>query len=172
VQGDARFLPFSHDQFDLVINADLIEHTHDQDKALIFAEMFRVIRPGARGLVYSPNVNRVRWELRGEKIKKLLGIRRAPVPDWRSFVDPDHFGMISSKQAEWLLRQAGFITRTRFYEFHVPLLSKLPGFNRFARHWLSNQFANRYLIAVEKPKLAMPAIDAQASGHTEVRIAL
>lgn len=150
IQGDACYLPFRSDQFDIIINADFIEHTTDRSKALIFAEMYRTIRHGGRGLVYSPNLNRVRWELRGETVKKLLGLRREPVPKWMEFVDPDHFGMTTARQADKMLRQAGFTTRLFYYEFHIPLLSKIPGFNRVARPFLASHFANRYLITLRK----------------------
>lgn len=148
--GDATALPFRPEFFDLVLNIDFIEHTTDTDKPGIFSEMHRVLKRGGRALVYSPNLNRVNWELRGERTKRLLGLRREPVPDWRNFVDPDHFGLTTPGPVTAWLRAAGFHTRLEYFEFHIPLLSRLPGVDALASGWLSSQFANRYLVFCRK----------------------
>ncbi len=150
VCGDAGKLPFRDEAFDVVINADFIEHVGDDSKTAIFAEMFRVLGPRGRALIYTPNLNRVQWELRGERLKRSLGLRKRPVPAWRDFVDKDHFGLTTPGRTVRALRQAGFQTSDEYFEFHVPLLSKLKGFDRLAAPLLSPQFANRFLIRATK----------------------
>lgn len=148
--GDARRLPFRDGGFDVVLNIDFIEHTRDEDKFPIFREMYRVLRPGGRGVVYTPNLARVRWELAGEHVKRWIGLRREPVPRWQDYVDPDHFGLTTPALTEARLRQAGFKTEIHYYEFHVPLLSKNPVCHNLLSRWASAWFANRFLIILEK----------------------
>lgn len=150
VQADAARLPFRHGAFDAVINADFIEHLPDETKEPIFREMFRVLREGGRGVIYTPNIRRVIWEIRGERLKKMLGIRQSPVPSWREYVDPDHFGLTDPKTTEDRLRAAGFRTRMSFFEFHIPLLSKIPGVNFILRPVFAAAFSNRFLIRITK----------------------
>lgn len=150
VCADAQTLPFASDTFDVVINADFIEHTPDDVKSIIFREMYRTIKPGGRAIVYTPNLNRVRWELFGEQLKRWTGLRSASVPHWREFVDPDHFGLTTPWKTAARLRSAGFQTTIRYYEFHVPQFSKIPGFDRLMAPLLSAEFANRFLIVAVK----------------------
>ncbi len=151
VRGDARALPFRDGVFDAVANADFIEHVPDAEKPPIFREMHRVMKHGGRGVVYTPNRARVEWELRGERLKRALGLRREPVPAWRTYVDPDHFGLATPGEARAALVEAGFETDVRYYEFHVPLLSRIPGFDALIRPLLAARFSNRFLVRVRKP---------------------
>lgn len=150
ISGDARRLPFRDNMFDVVINADFIEHTRDEDKAPIFAEMHRVMKPGGRGLVYTPNLARVEWEIAGERLKRVLGLRREPVPRWQDYVDPDHFGLTYPRLTERRLEAAGFTTNLRYFEFHAPLLSRIPHLDRLLSPIASAWFANRFLITITK----------------------
>lgn len=151
VCGDALQLPFASGSFDAVINADFIEHTPDESKVPIFREMFRILKPGGRGVVYTPNLARIEWELFGEKIKRLVGLRRNNVPRWQEFVDPDHFGLTTPGVTERRLRSVGFNTRMIYFEHHIPLISSAPGVGRLFSGLLPNQFAARFLVQVRKP---------------------
>jgi SAM-dependent methyltransferase len=57
VAGDATALPFADGRFDLVTMFDLLEHVPDD--AAVAREALRVLRPGGRVLVSTPN--RARW---------------------------------------------------------------------------------------------------------------
>lgn len=52
VGADIRFLPLSDCSVDALICVEVIEHVPDVDE--LFAEMFRVLKPGGMGLVTSP----------------------------------------------------------------------------------------------------------------------
>jgi SAM-dependent methyltransferase len=52
VQGDAMYLPFADDSFDLVCGLDMLEHLADDHAAL--AEILRVCRPGGQVLITVP----------------------------------------------------------------------------------------------------------------------
>jgi SAM-dependent methyltransferase len=151
VCGDALNLPFADNTFNIVINSDFIEHTPDDAKDPIFREMFRVLKPGGHGILYTPNLARIQWELLGEKIKYKLGLRHEKVPRWQEFVDPDHFGLTTPEKTRLRLRSAGFETRMMYYEYHIPLLSKVPGIGKVFDGVLPDEFAARFLIQIRKP---------------------
>jgi SAM-dependent methyltransferase len=151
VRGNALRLPFPDASFDLIVNADFIEHTPAEAKPPIFREMFRVLKPGARAVVYTPNLNRVRWELLGEHLKRACGFRKTPVPRWQDYVDPDHYGLTTPWLTLRQLRAAGFEAELRYHEFHMPLISHIPGANAVLSLLLSHQFANRFLIRLHRP---------------------
>lgn len=53
VAADAESLPFASDSFDLLLSSDLVEHLPDLDRHL--AEAARVLKPGGRYLIKTPN---------------------------------------------------------------------------------------------------------------------
>jgi len=53
VRGDIGALPFPSDHFDMVISRSVVEHL--QDPPRVFCEFFRVLRPGGRVVVITPN---------------------------------------------------------------------------------------------------------------------
>ncbi len=148
--GDGGILPFRNETFDAIINADFIEHIDNDTKKQVFNEMYRVLKKGGRGIVYSPNLNKTRWELFGERIKRSIYLRSEPVPKWRDFVDPGHFGLTSPSNAKRLLKQAGFSTDVYYYEYHMPFFSKIRFLDNLTKTFFSSYFAFRYLIKVLK----------------------
>jgi SAM-dependent methyltransferase len=151
VRGDALDLPFADGVFDLVINADFVEHVPDNVKRPICDEMYRVLRPGGRAVVYSPNLNKIRWELLGERVKRLVGVRTTPVPRWQDFVDPDHFGLTTPGNMIRVMRAAGFRTTSRSFDFHIPGVSRLRASRVFERLFAA-QFSERYLVLGKRPE--------------------
>ncbi len=53
VRGDVGRLPFSSNSFDMVISRSVIEHL--EDPAAVFSEFWRVLRPGGKVVVITPN---------------------------------------------------------------------------------------------------------------------
>jgi SAM-dependent methyltransferase len=51
--GAGEALPFATGHFDLVLSHEVLEHVHDDRRAL--AEIARVLRPGGRAIVFVPN---------------------------------------------------------------------------------------------------------------------
>ena len=53
VQGDIQTMPYADNSFDAVLLNEVLEHVPDQNRGL--KEVNRVLRPGGRLLVFSPN---------------------------------------------------------------------------------------------------------------------
>lgn len=53
VRGDIGNLPFPSEHFDMVISRSVIEHLEDPQK--VFREFYRVLRPGGRAIIITPN---------------------------------------------------------------------------------------------------------------------
>lgn len=95
--GSAEMLPFSNNQFDIVLCSDVVEHLRHPDRC--FAEMFRVLKPGGVAIVTTPNAT--------TPIPRLMRWLKGPMTDQET----DHDEHISLKgAAEWMTiaRAAGF----------------------------------------------------------------
>lgn len=55
VVGDARFLPFAPEAFDVVFSYSVLQHFRKTDVATAVAEIARVVKPGGRALIQMPN---------------------------------------------------------------------------------------------------------------------
>jgi SAM-dependent methyltransferase len=53
VRGDLNKLPFASDHFDMVISRSVVEHLSDPE--LVFREFSRVLRPGGKLVIVTPN---------------------------------------------------------------------------------------------------------------------
>lgn len=95
---DGAELPYDAERFDLVVSIEVIEHV--PDKAELLADIWRVLRPGGRLFLTTPNP--VCWALRAEEgLERVVrrGARR-PVPEKDAFIAG---GALSR-----LLRASGF----------------------------------------------------------------
>jgi len=53
VRGDLSYLPFPSDHFDMVISRSVVEHLEDPPR--VFREFCRVLRPGGKVVIITPN---------------------------------------------------------------------------------------------------------------------
>jgi ubiquinone/menaquinone biosynthesis C-methylase UbiE len=53
VRGDLGHLPFPADHFDMVISRSVVEHLEDPKR--VFREFYRVLRPGGKVIIITPN---------------------------------------------------------------------------------------------------------------------
>lgn len=104
VQGNLAFLPLRTGSIGVVANLQVIEHLWDQSAFL--AECHRVLRPGGRILVTTPN-------------------RLTFTPDSETPLNPFHTRELSPSEMEDLLREAGFTVELLHGLHHGPRLHEL-----------------------------------------------
>lgn len=104
VRGNLAFLPVATGSIDVVANLQVIEHLWDQ--AGFLAECRRVLRPGGRLLVTTPN-------------------RLTFTPDSGTPLNPYHTRELSPSELDELLREAGFAVERLAGVHHGPALTEL-----------------------------------------------
>lgn len=104
VRGNLASLPFPDASFDLIVNSQVIEHLWDQEQFL--RECLRVLRPGGRLLVSTPN-------------------RITFTPDSDVPLNPFHTRELSGAELTELLVDAGFRVESLEGVHHGPRLREL-----------------------------------------------
>ncbi len=124
--ADAFNMPFKDSVFDSVLAIDFIEHIRHDEKELLLTEISRVLKYDGCAVIFTPNkireaIGDIYWRLRhflfGDKIPK----------------DELHYGLISRRGFEKLLKKHGFLFEFAYYDLTRPYLAKL----YFFRHFLS-----------------------------------
>jgi SAM-dependent methyltransferase len=106
VRGDAAVLPLTDGVADVVLAADLTEHLDDVTLARVLREAARVVRPGGRLVLYTPDRQHVFERLRD------IGVLRQ---------DPSHIGLRSGRELASAVASAGFtVTTLRWLPSHLP----------------------------------------------------
>jgi 2-polyprenyl-3-methyl-5-hydroxy-6-metoxy-1,4-benzoquinol methylase len=83
--GDARALPFDDAQFDVIYSADVFEHLTYDTKQAVVAELYRVLKPGGRVVIKTPNLDYLRVSINLRRLKRPY----AQQPRQRAY-RPDH----------------------------------------------------------------------------------
>ena len=112
--ADAVALPARSSGADVVIAADFTEHLDDETLRRVMTEAARVVKPGGRFVIYTPEASHIFEQLRDKGI--LLE------------QEPSHIGIRSSEELAAFARNAGFTIERSTY-----LPSHLPGFNLLER---------------------------------------
>jgi SAM-dependent methyltransferase len=107
VRADAAVLPLRDASADIVLAADLTEHLDDVTLARILREAARVLRPGGRLVLYTPDRQHLLERLRS------AGVMRQ---------DPSHIGVRSAAELHAAVESAGLRVERRVW-----LPSHLPG---------------------------------------------
>ncbi|MBL8611488.1 MAG: class I SAM-dependent methyltransferase [Myxococcales bacterium] len=116
--ADASKLDFPDNTFDGVIASDFVEHITDDVKVAVLSEVRRVLKPGARAVIKTPNLTYLTASLRFRQAKALLRLedpRKYVIPHTPGTDDPQHIGLAT----RWTLRdcavKAGFLNYRWLY---------------------------------------------------------
>jgi ubiquinone/menaquinone biosynthesis C-methylase UbiE len=108
LQADAADTGLSAGAWDLVVAADLVEHLTPEDTRAVYREAHRLLRPGGRFVLWTPDPGHFLERLRR------LGILKA---------DPTHIDYKTMERAVREVEEAGFaIVTARPAESHLPVL--------------------------------------------------
>ncbi len=121
VVGDAMKLDFPDNTFDALISGDFVEHITDDVKVAMFKEALRVLKPGARVVIKTPNLAYLKASLRFKQLRAVMRFENPfdlIIPHTPGTEDPQHIGLVD----RWGLRDsmlaAGFLN----YQFvYAPL---------------------------------------------------
>jgi ubiquinone/menaquinone biosynthesis C-methylase UbiE len=106
LQGDATALPFPDASFDVVIAKEAIEHLLDQAKAV--SEWFRVLKPGGRLVLTTPNRDSLHLRMN----------RALKHPDFKCSYD--HTKELTFSECCSLLNESGFTITATTGSFLMP----------------------------------------------------
>jgi SAM-dependent methyltransferase len=116
--GDASTLPFKDDTFDAVISSDFFEHVTDDVKVEIFRETRRVLKPGAKCVIKTPNLAYAKMSLRYKRLHALAHLKSPfgfVIPHTPGTDDPQHIGLTTRWGLRDCLIKAGFLNYAFFY---------------------------------------------------------
>jgi 2-polyprenyl-3-methyl-5-hydroxy-6-metoxy-1,4-benzoquinol methylase len=109
LRGDAGDTGLDAGKWDLIVAADLVEHLYPEDTIRVYRESLRLLRPGGRLLVWTPNPGHLLERLR------FAGILRA---------DPTHVDYKTLQRCIGELTHVGFqILTAEHRPSHLPVLS-------------------------------------------------
>ena len=134
VQADARLTGLRGGAWDLVVAADLVEHLYPQDTEAVYREVWRLLRPNGRFVIWTPSPTHLLERLRR------LGILTP---------DPTHVDYKTLHQVRTDLARFGFrIVEARHVPSHHPGLRTV---ERFGQRWIPS-LRRRVAVAAEKPE--------------------
>jgi SAM-dependent methyltransferase len=131
IRADAVRLPLVDASADFVLAADLTEHLDDVTLARILREAARVLSPGGRLVLYTPDRQHIFEQLRDRGVMKQ---------------DPSHIGVRTAAEMRGAVESAGFEV-----ERNVWLPSHLPGLDlaeRLLARWIPPLRRRIGLVAV------------------------
>ncbi len=111
-------LPFADGAFNKIISADFVEHIDYSQKLKMISELYRLLAPEGKAIIFTPNLLR---ELLGAFKSKLTGMLGGAAEETRL-----HFGLTSRFSFEKMLRRNGFNYKLVFLDVDRPALTKIP----------------------------------------------
>lgn len=119
IVGSGAGFPFKDCCFDKIIAADFIEHITQEEKGCFLKEAFRVLKPGGKIIVFTPNGSR-------EKIGELYWrLRNVLLNDKIPHTDL-HFGLTTKREFEALLKNHRLTFNLHYRDVVRPYLAFIP----------------------------------------------
>jgi len=119
LQADATRTGLKGEAFDLVVAADLVEHIDPETTLRLYREGYRLLRPGGRFVLWTPNPQHILEWLRRQGVLK---------------EDPTHIDYKTLPRVTRELEACGFVvTQATYVESHLPVLR---GFERLFQRFV------------------------------------
>lgn len=154
MKADATELPFADLSFNKIVSADFFEHIDRIQKEKVIDEMYRVLKPKGKIVVYTPNKLKLKSNLVGEKIKVLLKGKNRSRYTWKKYVDSKHIGLTSTFELKRLLKKHNLSIEFKYFSVHIPCSSRVfPSLSKFLViliPFIKNYFADRILLVATK----------------------
>jgi len=116
--GDAAQLKFDNNIFDLAISNDFFEHISDEVKTQVLRETLRVLKPGGRLVIMTPNFNYLKFSRLYKQFRAILMLKnpfRIVIPHTPGTDDPQHIGLTTRRRLSKNLIEAGFLNYQFYY---------------------------------------------------------
>ena len=153
--GDVRKMEFPDNFFDKIISSDFFEHLVRSDNIQALAEMRRVLKPGGKLVLRTPNLRYLRLAKIFKQITRLVTFKNpfiVVIPHTEGKAH-QHVGLTTRKEMVGVIGAAGFLN-VRFY---YPLNSKIEKVNYALGEFLSgssffrDMFTEDIVALVYKP---------------------
>jgi SAM-dependent methyltransferase len=111
-EGDATRLLFPDNEFDAVLSSDFHEHLTAAQQAAVLGEAHRVLKPGGKLVIKTPNLAYLKasvWVKRIGAVLRLRDPRGFVVPHTPGTRDPQHIGLMTRWRMTPQLVAAGFL---------------------------------------------------------------
>jgi SAM-dependent methyltransferase len=136
VCGAGEYLPFPANEFDLLLNHEVLEHV--QDDRLAIAEMVRVLRPGGRLVLFVPNRG-YPVETHGIYWKGKYKFGNIPLVNWlpRKYRDKlaPHVRVYSRRDLDHLFKglPVHVVSRATLFGAYDNIIARRPALGKFLR---------------------------------------
>lgn len=119
VCANAEHLEFPDSSFEFVFSADFFEHVAMQTKQQVFAEIFRVLRPGGTLVIKTPNLRYLRLSIWWQRVRQLVRLKSPfiHIVHTRNNPDNEHHGLTTHAELTRLCHDNFF---------HVPVFTQIP----------------------------------------------
>tara|TARA_B100001013_G_C24600897_1_gene438811 strand:+ start:193 stop:999 length:807 start_codon:yes stop_codon:yes gene_type:complete len=128
VVGDAAKLDFPDNYFDIAFSCDVFEHISLEVKEKVISEVYRVLKPGGKFVIKTPNLSYLKTSIILKRILNLVMLKSpfVYIPHTNNNPDNEHHGLTTYSELENLLESNFFHTPEITY---VPFVRKrLPKF--------------------------------------------
>jgi len=115
--GDARALPFEDEHFDVIYSADVFEHISRETKDAVVKEMYRVLKPGGRVIIKTPNLDYLRLTITLHRLMRLLRFKSPSIhiAHTRNNPDNEHFGLTTYRELDRVFAAQHFLESRVIY---------------------------------------------------------
>ena len=103
--GDAQSLKFDDSTFDFVISNDFFEHISSKQKVNVIREVARVLKPGGRFVIKTPNLTYLKISINLKRIARIIRFKSPFIYIYSTRNNPDceHHGLTTYRELEEIL---------------------------------------------------------------------